>query len=126
MKGIHHISLKARGEAQFSEVLAFYREVLGCPVVRTWGAGEGSGAMLDLGNTFLEVMANGTPDLKKGLFAHIAFAVEDVDAAVERVRRAGCEVFLEPADKVLGADYPIRIAFCTGLAGEELEFFQER
>ena len=126
MRGIHHISLKAKGEENFQEVLAFYTGVLGCGMVRAWGAGADSGAMLDLGNTLLEVTANGAADLKKGHFAHIAFAVDDVDAAAERVRAAGREVFIEPTDKCLGPDYPIRIAFCTGPAGEELEFFQER
>ena len=126
MKGIHHISLKARGEENFEEVLDFYGRVLGCGVVRTWGTGAERGAMLNLGNVLLEVTANGAADLKKGHFAHIAFAADDVDAAAERVRRAGCEIFIEPVDKRLGGEYPIRIAFCTGPAGEELEFFLER
>lgn len=126
MKGVHHISLKARDEANFQEVLTFYTEVLGCLLVRSWGEGEGRGAMLSLGNTLLEVAANGGPELKKGRFAHIAFAVEDVSGAVERVRQAGSNVFIEPVDKSLGSDYPIRVAFCMGPAGEELEFFQER
>ena len=88
-QGIHHISLKTQGEAQFQQVLAFYRDVLGCPLVRTWGAGGNSGAMLDLGNTLLEVTANGAPGLKKGLFGHIAFAAADVDALAERLRARG-------------------------------------
>lgn len=126
MRGIHHIALKAKGEENFKETLDFYTRVLGCALVRTWGAGPDSGAMLDLGNTLLEVTANGGADLKKGCFGHIAFAVDDVDGAVERVRRAGRGVFIEPVDKRLGPDYPVRIAFCTGPAGEDLEFFCQR
>ncbi len=125
LNGIHHISLKARGEAQFRQVLDFYRDVLGCPLVRAWGQGDGQGAMLDLGNTLLEVTANGPAELGKGLFGHIAFATDDVDGMAERLRAAGRDVFLPPTDKNLGGSYPIRIAFCTGPAGEELEFFQE-
>ena len=125
-QGIHHISLKTQREAQFQQVLAFYRDVLGCPLVRTWGAGGNSGAMLDLGNTLLEVTANGAPGLKKGLFGHIAFAAADVDALAERVRAAGRPVWMGPVDQNLGGGYPIRIAFCTGPAGEDIEFFQER
>lgn len=125
MRGVHHISLKAKGAAAFERVLAFYRDVLGCPLVRRWGEGESQGAMLDLGNTLLEVMANGRAE-EKGLFAHIAFAADDVDGMARRVREAGYPVFLGPEDKNLGGDYPIRIAFCTGPAGEEIEFFQER
>ena len=126
LQGLHHISLKACGEGQFEAVLAFYSQVLGCPLVRTWGQGEGRGAMLDLGNTLLEVTANGTPGLEKGLLRHIAFATDNVDEALERAVRAGCPVLIAPVDKVLGEDYPIRIAFCAGPAGEEIEFFQIR
>lgn len=125
MRGVHHISLKAKGAAAFEGVLAFYRDVLDCPLVRRWGEGESQGAMLDLGNTLLEVMANGKAE-EKGLFAHVAFAADDVDGMARRVREAGYPVFLGPEDKNLGGDYPIRIAFCTGPAGEEIEFFQER
>ncbi len=103
MRGVHHISLKAKGAAAFEGVLAFYRDVLGCPLVRRCGKAE-----------------------EKGLFAHIAFAADDVDGMARRVREAGYPVFLGPEDKNLGGDYPIRIAFCTGPAGEEIEFFQER
>ena len=125
MNGVHHISLKAKGAEQFQQVLDFYQQVLDCPLVRRWGEGDHQGAMLDLGNTLLEVMANGGKE-EKGLFAHIAFATDDVDGMARRVQAAGQTVFLGPEDKNLGEKYPIRIAFCTGPAGEELEFFQER
>ena len=82
--------------------------------------------MLSLGNTLLEITANGEDAAGKGRFAHIAFRTDDVDGAAGAVRRAGYPVFLEPSDKNLGGDYPIRIAFCTGPAGEDIEFFQER
>ena len=124
-KGIHHISLKARGVEEFARVLDFYQTVLDCPAVRRWGEGDGQGAMLDLGNALLEVTASGDA-AGKGLFAHIAFAVDDTDAMIEKVRAAGRPVIMEPSDKNLGGNYPIRVAFCTGPAGEEIEFFQER
>ncbi len=125
MKGVHHISLKARGAEEFQKVLDFYRQVLDCPLVRHWGEGDKQGAMLDLGNTLLEVTASGT-ETGKGLFAHIAFATDDVDGMVARLEAAGRPVLVRPADKNLGGNYPIRIAFCAGPLGEELEFFQER
>ncbi len=124
-KGIHHISLKARGAEEFARVLDFYQTVLDCPAVRRWGEGDGQGAMLDLGNALLEVTASGDA-AGKGLFAHIAFATDDADAMIEKVRAAGRPVIMEPSDKNLGGNYPIRVAFCTGPAGEEIEFFQER
>lgn len=126
LKGIHHISLKADGETQYRSVLEFYQNILGCPLVRSWGEGESSGAMLDLGNVLLEVMASGGAGLKKGRFAHIAFCTDDVDALIRRTRAAGCTILVEPKDVDLGGNYPIRIGFCIGPAGEEIEFFQER
>jgi len=42
----------------------------------------------------------------------VAFRTEDVEGASELARGAGCEITAEPADKVLGPDYPVRIAFC--------------
>ena len=124
MRGLHHVSLKVRGEEVFERVLAFYEGELDCPLIRRWGAGKNQGAMLDLGNTILEISASGEED-GKGLFAHIAFAVDDVDAMVLRMRQAGHPILIEPADKNLGGNYPIRIAFCQGPAGEEIEFFHE-
>lgn len=125
LQGIHHICLKVKGAEAFQRVLSFYENTLGCSVVRRWGEGDGQGAMLDLGNTLLEIMANGPQDPGKGPFPHIAFRTDDVDAAVRVMEEAGFPPFLPPTDKNLGRNYPIRIAFCTGPAGEELEFFQE-
>jgi glyoxylase I family protein len=125
MKGIHHIALQICGGEKFEAIRDFYRDVLGCPVAREWGAGDDRGAMLDLGNTLLELTTDGEPDLAKGLFAHIAFLVDDVDAVTETVRAAGRPIIIEPMNDNLGGNYPVRYSFCTGLAGEEIEFFQE-
>lgn len=126
LQGIHHIALKTAGEAEFHKTVAFYTSVLGCAPVRAWGSGAEQGCMLSLGNTLLEVTSNGEAAAGKGRFPHIAFRTDDVDGAAEAVRRAGCPVFIEPSDKNLGGDYPIRIAFCTGPAGEDIEFFHEK
>ena len=125
LNGIHHIALKTDHEKQFREVLHFYREVLGCAPVRAWGEGEDSCAMLDLGNTLLEVSIRGAAGQGGDRFAHIAFRTDDVDGAVDLVRAAGCPITVEPKNANLGGDYPIRVAFCIGPAGEEVEFFQE-
>ena len=125
MKGIHHIALQICGGEKFESVRDFYRDVLECPVVREWGEGDDRGAMLDLGNTLLELTTDGEPGLGKGIFAHIAFLVEDVDTVTEKVRAAGRPVFIEPMKDDLGGNYPVRYSFCYGLAGEEIEFFQE-
>ena len=44
------------------------------------------------------------------------------------MEKAGYEVFMKPCDKEIPSDppYPIRVAFCHGPLGEEIEFFSER
>lgn len=126
ISGIHHVCLKTAGRAAWEKTVAFYTQVLGCPLVRSWGQGDGSGAMLDLGGCLLEIFADGDGPLPPGVYRHVAFRTDDVDGAVERMRRAGCAVTMEPADKRLGEDYPIRVAFCRGPAGESIELIQER
>lgn len=45
-----------------------------------------------------------------------------------KVKAAGYELFIEPNDKVIATNplYPIRMAFCYGPLGEQIEFFMER
>ena len=52
---------------------------------------------------------------------------DDVDACVDAVKKAGYEVFIEPKNIEIASMpvFPARIAFCRGLLGEEIEFFQE-
>lgn len=126
LNGAHHICLKAPGYDCWQETLAFYTGTLGLPLVRRWGAADRSGAMIDLGGCLLELMANGGDAPGPGRFCHIAFRTDSADAALELARQAGRPVLKEPSDVVLGGDYPIRVAFCRGVAGEEIEFFQER
>lgn len=125
ISGVHHICLKTAGREQWENVIDFYTQVLGCSLVRSWGGGSSSGAMLDLGNCLLEIFADADEPLSSGVYRHIAFRTDDVDGAVELIRGAGCEITMGPAGKVLGAGYPVRVAFCRGPAGESIEFFQE-
>ena len=124
--GVHHIALKACGEADYEKTIKFYHEILGMPIVRTWG--DGKSAMLDTGAGLMEIFANGENYPGQGAIRHMAFAVKDVDACVEAVRAAGYEITIEPKDIVIGSNppYPARIAFCIGPVGEEIEFFAEK
>ena len=125
LNGVHHVNLKAPGYDCWKETLAFYTETLGFPLVRRWGEGAGSGAMIDLGNCILELMAGGEAEPGPGRFCHIAFRTDDPDAALELASRAGRPVLREPGDVNPGGNYPLRVAFCRGPAGEEIEFFKE-
>ena len=124
--GVHHIALKACGIEAFQKTIAFYHDILGLPIVRTWGKGENIGMMLSTGDAMLEIFANGTDLPGQGALRHLAFAVEDVDDCVNAVRAAGYEITIEPKDIVIASTppYPARIAFCIGPVGEEIEFFK--
>ena len=126
--GVHHIALKACGIADYEKTIRFYHEVLGMPIVRTWGEGVKVGTMLDTGAGMMEIFANAEDYPGQGAIRHMAFAVKDVDACVEAVRAAGYEITIEPKDIVIGSEppYPARIAFCIGPVGEEIEFFAEQ
>lgn len=128
-KGVHHIALKAKGVEAFEKLMHFYTQLLGMPVVRTWGEGDNSAAMVAIGGgSMMELFANGPEKLPQGAIQHMAFAVEDVDACVKVVREAGYEITIEPKDIVIGSQPPLpaRIAFCIGPVGEEIEFFCEK
>ena len=124
--GIHHIALKAQGLEEFKKTVAFYQELLGLPVARSWGQGENLAVMLDTGAGLIEIFSNGTDDPGQGVIRHVALQVENTDACIEAVRNAGYHIISEPADVTIQSQppYPVRIAFCNGPVGEEIEFFQ--
>jgi len=127
IRGIHHAALKYEGIAKFQEAIHFYHDLLGVPILRSWGKGTDSVAMLDTGNGILELFANGIAPAY-GVIAHIALAAEDVDLCINIVRMSGYEIIMEPIDMVFPVTPPYRsrIAFCIGPGGERVEFFCER
>ena len=123
IKGIHHVSIKCIKE-DYEKVRTFYLDILGLKVIREWP----DGVMLDAAGDILEIFNNGTDTLPKGVITHLAFLTDDVDELAFRVENAGYDVFIKPCDKEIPSDppYQIRIAFCHGPLGEEIEFFSER
>ena len=123
IKGIHHISMKC-GEQEFDRVKRFYTDVLGLSVSREWP----EGVMLDTGGGAIEIFCTGPGARTTGAIRHVALLADDVDELAARVKEAGYEVFIEPKDTVLASVplYPIRVAFCVGPLGEEIELFCER
>ena len=124
IKGMHHVQMKCRTEAEMDRVRYFYVDVLGLKIRREWPGGM----MIDTGNCLIEVFANAEEDLPQGVFRHIALLTDDVDAVTEKVRAAGYEITIEPADLVIKSDpeFPIRRSFCRGPLGEDIELFYER
>ncbi len=133
--GFHHIAIRA---TDFEATLKFYIEGLGFRRVYGWGEDkraqgekDGRAAMLDTGDgNYLEVFAGGTrepgSDLPEGALLHYALRTTDCDTALERARAAGAMVTMEPRSVPIPGDTPMefRIAFCKGLDGEVIEFFQ--
>jgi len=78
-------------------LLPFYRDVLGMPETPLDDADGARIAGLVAGESLVELLEATSPDSPIGKFVakrgpgihHICFAVEDLDAALERCRRAG-------------------------------------
>ena len=123
VKGIHHVSLKCGTAEEFAQAERFYCEVLGLSMKRRWA----EGIMLDTGCGLIEIFSNGTGVRETGAVRHFALLTDDVDVLAAKVKQAGYEVFIEPDDRTLPSDppYRLRMAFCKGPLGEEIELFTE-
>ena len=122
--GMHHISMKCGTREEFDKAKDFYLNMLGFSVKREWP----EGIMIDCGSVLLEIFCNGEGIKTKGAIRHAAYATDDVDGIIARVRSAGYKVFIEPNDIVIPSvpECRARMAFCIGPLGEEIEFFQEK
>ena len=123
INGIHHISMKCRKE-KLPEVKDFYVSLLELRICREWA----DGIMLDTGNGMIEIFTNADGEHRLGAIRHVALLTDDVDEITDKVKKAGYEVIVEPNDRTIPSDpeYPIRMAFCFGPLGEQIEFFSER
>ena len=116
--------MKCGNEEDLARVREFYVDLLGLKICREWP----EGIMIDTGNGFIEIFTNAEGIKQLGAIRHIALATDDVDELAGKVKEAGYEVFIEPNDRVINSDppLPIRMAFCFGPLGEQIEFFCER
>ena len=126
--GFHHVALKTRA---WDASLAFYTEVLGFTEKIAWGEPDRRAIMLSVGGGgYLEIFEDiaYTP-IANGALLHIALRTSDTDAAIARVREAGCKVTMEPKNVDIQTTndagvVPVRIAFFQGPNGEVWEFFE--
>jgi glyoxylase I family protein len=124
--GLHHVALRV---PDFDASLQFYTAGLGFDLLALWVEDSFPAAMIAIGSgTFLEIfggareIATSSPPL-----IHFAVRATDCDAALERAILAGAVLLRAPEVVVLhgeGAEYSAKIAFCLGLAGEEIEFLE--
>ena len=124
IKGIHHVTFKCETQEQFDEMIYFYHELLGLPILRKWD----SGIHLDCFNSCIEIFLDGTKSVGEGCIRHFAFETDHVDKIVEKVRNDGYIVSVEPVDVVMKTDpvFPIRVAFIEGPLHESIELFCEK
>lgn len=95
-----HIGLAVRS---LDDILPFYRDVLGMPETALANADGARIAGLVGGETLVELLEPATPDSPIDRFIarrgpgihHICFAVEDLDATLERCRVAGVRLIDE-------------------------------
>jgi methylmalonyl-CoA/ethylmalonyl-CoA epimerase len=110
---IAHIGIAVRA---LDETLPFYRDVLGLPTVPLDDADGAHIAGFAAGDSLVELLEPGSDDSPIGKFVakrgpgihHICFAVDDLDAALERCRQHGIRLIDETPR--LGAEGK-RIAF---------------
>ncbi|QNM05672.1 VOC family protein [Qiania dongpingensis] len=129
IKGIHHVGIKP-ARKDFEKVTAFYTGLLELHLERSWTKEGARGAMVSAGGgSFIEIIeVDDGAALSPNRSVHLAFHVSDTDEMISRVRNAGYEILVEPKDVCLPSEppYSIRVGFCRGPAGEEIEFFCER
>ena len=97
---IAHIGVAVR---DLEGILPFYRDVLGLPEVPLDDADGARIAGLAAGESLVELLEARVPDSPIGRFVekrgpgihHICFAVDDLDAALERCRAAGVRLIDE-------------------------------
>jgi glyoxylase I family protein len=126
MNGFHHVALKAY---DFDKTVEFYTKGLGFERGISWGEGDGRAIMIDVGGgNYIEVFAGGKQEQGEGAFIHIALKSNNCDADIEKAVNAGAVVTMMPQDVDIPSDpvKKVRIAFCKGLSGEVIEFFEEK
>jgi methylmalonyl-CoA/ethylmalonyl-CoA epimerase len=108
-----HIGVAVRS---LDQILPFYRDILGLPEEPLDDADGATIAVLSAGEPLVELLEAESPDSPIGRFVakrgpgihHICFAVDDLDAALERCRAAGIRLIDESPR--IGAERK-RIAF---------------
>lgn len=126
--GIHHLSIKATNKEDYEKAYDFYNNILALPVAMKWGPeGCPKNVMFSTGGGFVELLFQDQPkEAGYGSIKHLAFEVKNTDECVNAIIENGYKVTVYPKDVTLNCEPPmrIRIAFCIGPMGEEIEFFQ--
>lgn len=120
--GIAHTALYTD---KFEETIDFYKKAFDAEDLGRFETAH-KGVWLKIGDSILEIFEE-TP-LPEGMFKHIAFSCDDVDATYAKALACGATPHVEPKDTVLAMNEPqyLRIAFVKGVSGEQIEFCAPR
>jgi lactoylglutathione lyase len=119
---MEHIGIYARN---IEESIRFYTEVLGMRLIERAPLNDKVElAFLSFPgqeDVQVELIGRDPDTADEGLVNHLAFTVEDIDAAIDRLKQAGVAVSEEWPKTILDGR---KIAFFKGPSGEKLELFQ--
>ena len=120
VKGFAHCALYV---PRLEETVQFYVDVFGAENMGYFQASS-RGCWLRIGADILEIFQS--EELGTGCFKHIAIACDDVDALYERALAFGGGALVAPKNAVLELTEPVkaRLAFVTGINGEQIELFR--
>ena len=120
--GIHHVAVTTNS---FDRMRAFYVDILGLTVLGGFSGQEI--VFLDAGGTAIELIGEDGPDVgnraRRAGWHHLAWEVEDVDAAFAELVAHGVPVH-SPPESFPGAAPTLRIAFLRDPDGNLLELVQ--
>ena len=129
--GHHHVALYV---SDFDRSMEFYTKALGFVKLNEWLHKGERVSMLDVGDgTILEMfaskkLAENPGKLGGGLYWHLCFKADDVDAAYNAAIAGGATKAQEPMDITIAdampAPFQLRNAFVIGFDGESIEFFK--
>ena len=119
VKGFAHCALYV---PELEKTAQFYMDVFGAKNLGYFQA-SARGCWLQIGEDILEIFQS--EKLGDGCFKHIALTCEDVDAIYDRAIAFGGAPLVAPKEAVLELNQPVsvRLAFVTGINGEQIELF---
>ena len=105
------------------ESVGFYTRVLGCKVHRQHRDENIHFTLLKAGEQEIELLKFplDNKERKEGVISHIAFAVEDMEKEIIRLKDLGINLATDQPREVMGG---MKIFFFTGPSGETIEFVQ--
>ncbi|HLZ31349.1 MAG TPA: VOC family protein [Chloroflexota bacterium] len=117
--GLHHAGLYV---SDLERSIAFYSDAFGLELAERFAFGAEEIAFLKLGAARLELIEASGGQRRAGVVDHVAFEVDDLNAALERLREHGV-VLLDQAPLDV-PELQARIFFCLGPDAERIELFE--